>query len=200
MRRVLVVNDDRGDVEALSTILSIEGYNLQTATDIEGSLHRIKAWKPHLVLAAGFQSDASQTLDFISKIRHSSPDEYIAIILLGTDSNHEGDCSQGIDLGADDFLSRPFRGQEIVTRIRTSLRLKDTQDLLRRANHRVDELSATDDLTGLMNMKTLLRKGQEEIQRARHLGKPFSALLVNLDGFSETNHQRGFQIGNLIIE
>jgi diguanylate cyclase (GGDEF)-like protein len=61
-------------------------------------------------------------------------------------------------------------------------------------------LRATDDLTGLMKMKTLLRKGQEEIQRARHLGKPFSALLVNLDGFSETNHQRGFQIGNLIIE
>jgi two-component system cell cycle response regulator len=199
MRRVLVVHDDRGDVEALNTVLSTEGYSIQMATDVEGTLHRIKAWKPHLVLVSSTQENPQQTIDFISKIRASSTEEYIAVILLGSENNGS-DSSQGIDLGADDFLSRPFRGQEIITRIRTGLRLKDTQDLLKRANHRIEEISTTDDLTGLMNMKTLYRKGQEEVQRARRLGKPFSALLINLDHFSEANHRLGFQAGNNVIQ
>jgi two-component system cell cycle response regulator len=196
MRRVLVINDDRGDVEALNTVLSTEGYSLQMAADVEGTLHRIKAWKPHLVLISSSQGNPQQTLDFISKIRSASTEEYIAVILLGSD----GDSSQGVDLGADDFLSRPFRSQEIITRIRTNLRLKDTQDLLKRANHRIEEISTTDDLTGLMNMKTLYRKAQEELQRARRLGKPFSALLINLDKFSAANHRQGFQVGNSLIQ
>jgi two-component system cell cycle response regulator len=105
-----------------------------------------------------------------------------------------------VDLGADDFVQLPFLPHELITRMRTMLKLKGTHDLLRRAGHRIEEMSCTDDLTGLMNMKTLHRKGEEEILRARKLNKPVSALLINLDHFSELNHRLGFQTGSRLIQ
>jgi two-component system cell cycle response regulator len=201
MRRVLLIDDDREEVESLSLILNQEGHSIQVTSDSEGSIHRIKAWKPQLILlklCVPSVSTAELVSDFILKIRAASPDDYLAIILLAP-PNGNMDPSQGLDLGADDFISLPVHGPEFVTRTRTMLRLKDTQDLLKRANHRIDELSSTDDLTGLMNMRSFNRKAQEELLKSRRLNKPVSVLLINLDRFSEINHRWGFQAGNSVL-
>lgn len=198
MRRVLVVDDDRLNVEFLNETLSKEGYSIQTASDGDGALHRIKAWKPQLLLL-DVNLPGISGIDLIPKIRQATQDDYVSIMLVTANASLD-DLVFGIESGADDFISKPFRVQELLVRMKTLLRFKDTQDALRRANQRIDEITSTDELTGLLNMRTLHRKGEEEIQRTRRFKKPVSALLINLDRFSDINHEHGFSTGSAVLE
>ena len=105
-----------------------------------------------------------------------------------------------MNAGADDYLTKPFRSQELISRVRLMLRLKDLQDSLTRANERIEELTSTDDLTGLLSFRTLFRRGEEEIIRSRRFKKPVSGLIVNLDKFSAVNQDFGFQIGTRLLQ
>lgn len=198
MRRVLVVDDERENVELLSSYLSKDGHSVQSANDGESALHRLKAWKPHLVVL-DVNMPKMTGIELIPKIRLLTQDEYTSIILVSSNMTPE-DVAKGLDAGADDYLTKPFRVQDLMARIRTMLKFKEVQDSLRRANHRIEELSATDDLTGLMNMRCVYRKGEEEIVRAKRFRKPISCFLLNLDGFSSVNQTHGFLAGSHVLQ
>lgn len=198
MRRILVMDEDREVIDLVTKNLSNDGYSVQTASDPEVTLHRLRAWKPHLILM-DVKSPALASLDLIPKIRLLTPDEYTAIILISSAMKLE-EVLKGLDSGADDYLSKPFRSEDLVARIRSMLRLKESQDSLRRANHRIEELNSTDDLTGLMNMRAAYRRGEDEIVRAKRFRKPVSAILLNLDGFSSVNQTYGFAVGSHVLQ
>ena len=198
MKRVLIVDDDKENIELLTQYLSREGLIVQSATEGEAALHRLKAWKPHLILL-DINLPGLSGLELIPKIRFATQDDYVAIVLVSGNSGVEA-VTQGLDAGADDYMTKPFRSQELVTRVRTMLRFKETQDQLKRANHRIEELTSNDDLTGLLNMRALYRKAEEEILRSQRFKKPVSALLINLDGFSAINQAYGFSFGTALLE
>jgi diguanylate cyclase (GGDEF)-like protein len=197
-KRILVVDDDRENIALLTEFLSREGHTVTSASEGQGALHRLRAWKPHLILL-DINMPGISGIDLIPKIRAATADDYVAIILVSSNMAIE-DVTKGLDAGADDYLTKPFRPQELLARVRAMTRLKDLQDTLRRANHRVEELSSTDDLTGLFNMRALHRKGDEEIVRSRRFRKPVSGLLINLDGFAAVNETAGFNFGSLVLK
>ena len=197
MKRVLIVDDDQENTDLLSRFLSSESHSIQTAGDGDGALHRIRAWKPHLILL-DVNLPGLSGLELLPRIRLATPDDYVAVVLVSGNMTPE-DVAKGMDAGADDYLTKPFRAQELVTRVRAMFRLKDLQDSLRRANHRIEELSSTDDLTGLLNVRTLFRRAEDEISKSRRFRKPVSALALNLDRFSSANQGHGFNFGNFIL-
>ena len=198
MRRVLVVNDDREMAGTLSQYLRADGYTIQIASDSETALHRLRAWKPHLILL-DVKAPKMLELELISKIRMHTPDEYSSIILTFDEMSVEN-LTKCIEAGADDFLFKPIRQIDLIPRVRSILKMKEVHDSLRRASHRIEELSSTDDLTGLMNMRAVFRRGEEEIGRSNRFRKPVSSLLLNLDGFSQVNQNHGFLIGSHILQ
>ncbi len=199
MRRVLIVDGDKDHVDLLSKYIANDGHSVQNAADPDGALHRLRAWKPHLILVDMDMIKSPSGAELIPKIRSVTQEEYTAIILLVKDRITE-DVSQSLDSGADDYLTKPFVSQDVISRIRVMLRLKEVQDSLKRAHHRIEELSSADDLTGLMNMRAAFRRGEEEIIRARRFRKPISALLLNLDEFSHVNQSYGFLAGNHMLQ
>jgi two-component system cell cycle response regulator len=198
VKRVLVVDDDRENIELLTQALSQEGLSVQSAVDGPGALHRIKAWKPHLILL-DVNLPGVSGIDLIPKIRAASEQDYVSIILISGAITLE-DVNRGMTAGADDYLTKPFRAQELLARVRAMLKFKELQDSLRRANERIEELTSTDELTGLLSFRTLFRRGDEEILRSRRFRKPVSALIVNLDAFSKTNQDLGFQFGTQVLQ
>lgn len=198
MRRILVVDDDRECVELLTKLVMSDGHTVQSASDTDVALHRLRAWKPHLILL-DVNMPKMTGLELIPKIRALTQDEYTSIILVSANMALD-DVTKGLEAGADDYLSKPFRAQDLISRIRAMLRLKETQDALKRANHRIEELSSTDDLTGLMNMRAAYRRGEEEIIRSKRFRKPVSSLLLNVDNFSDVNQTYGFAVGSHILQ
>ncbi len=198
MRRVLIADADSQVLSLLGSFLAADGHVIQSANDLDSALHRIRAWKPHLILIDA-DIPKSQDVPIISRVRTLTQDEYTAVVLLSEKGDLQ-DIVRGLEMGADDYLVKPFRAQDLITRVRLMFRLKETQDALKRANHRIEELSCSDDLTGLMSMKAVYRRGDEEILRSKKYRKPVSALLINLDGFSGVNQTYGFVVGSHILQ
>ena len=126
MRTLLVVEDERPLVETLRFNLELEGYRVRTAEDGVEGLSMAKALQPDLVLL-DLMLPRMDGLEVLRGIREHSQ----APVLLLTARTSEADRVKGLDLGADDYITKPFSLAELKARVRAHLRRK--QDALVRS-------------------------------------------------------------------
>jgi two-component system, OmpR family, KDP operon response regulator KdpE len=115
--RVLVVDDDPQILRALRTNLAARGYQVQTAPDGEGALDAFARQRPDLiVLDLGLPG-----MDGLEVIRRVREQTQTPIVVLSA-REAEPDKVRALDLGADDYLTKPFGVQELLARVRVALR------------------------------------------------------------------------------
>lgn len=114
---ILVVDDEQSYRDALSVALQREGFLVVTAADGEEALMRFDAARPALVLLDVMLPKISG-IDVCREIRTRSR---VPIIMV-TARNSEIDAVVGLEVGADDYVSKPFRLRELVARVRAALR------------------------------------------------------------------------------
>ncbi|MDQ6858386.1 MAG: response regulator transcription factor [Chloroflexota bacterium] len=116
--KLLVVDDDRDLVELLDYALRREGYEVVRAYDGEAALETLAREKPDLVV---LDINLPKLAGFVvlERIRHV--DEHIPVLLLSARQD-ESDILRGLQLGADDYITKPFRPKELVARVKAILR------------------------------------------------------------------------------
>src|SRR5712671_4844763 len=114
---VLVVDDEQSYRDALSVTLQREGFLVVTAADGAEAIERFDATKPALVLLDVMLPKISG-IDVCREIRSRSR---VPIIMV-TARNSEIDAVVGLEVGADDYVTKPFRLRELVARVRAALR------------------------------------------------------------------------------
>jgi two-component system response regulator RegX3 len=117
MSELLVVDDDVTLRETLAFLLAREGYEVRTAPDGVQALAEFDAREPDLILLDLMLPELSGT-DVCRRVRMVSE---VPIIML-TAKNSEGDIVVGLELGADDYVTKPFSTPELLARIRSALR------------------------------------------------------------------------------
>jgi two-component system, OmpR family, response regulator RegX3 len=115
--KVLIVEDESSFVEALKSGLKNEGFQLDVATTGEEALGLIDASPPDMVLLDLMLPNISG-IDVCREIRRRSS---VPIVML-TARNSEIDIVVGLEVGADDYITKPFRLRELVARMRSVLR------------------------------------------------------------------------------
>src|SRR5882724_9939611 len=120
---VLVVDDEQSYRDALSVTLQREGFLVVTAADGAEALDRFEATKPALVLLDVMLPKVSG-IDVCREIRSRSR---VPIIMV-TARNAEIDTVVGLEVGADDYVSKPFRLRELIARVRAALRRVPVDD------------------------------------------------------------------------
>ena len=118
-RTLLVVEDERPLAETLRFNLEMEGYRVRTAEDGVEGLSMARALQPDLVLL-DLMLPRMDGLDVLRGIREQSQ----APVLLLTARTSEADRVRGLDLGADDYITKPFSLAELKARVRVHLRRK----------------------------------------------------------------------------
>jgi DNA-binding response OmpR family regulator len=118
MTRVLVVEDDRAILRGLVDSLRFEGYDVVTAADGEGGYSACKTHKPDLILL-DLMLPGINGLELCRKLRAEGVQ---TPVLMLTARSQEADRIQGLDIGADDYMTKPFSVQELMARIRAILR------------------------------------------------------------------------------
>jgi len=118
-RTLLVVEDERPLAETLRFNLEMEGYRVRTAEDGVEGLSMARALQPDLVLL-DLMLPRMDGLDVLRGIREQSR----APVLLLTARTSEADRVRGLDLGADDYITKPFSLAELKARVRVHLRRK----------------------------------------------------------------------------
>lgn len=117
-KRILVVDDDVSILTGLGTLLESEGYAVEAAADGRQALERFRAVRPDLVLLDVLMPEMSG-LEVCRQLRRE--DREIPVVML-TAKGEESDKVLGLELGADDYVVKPFGTRELLARIKAALR------------------------------------------------------------------------------
>lgn len=119
---VLVVEDEIGIAELLAVNLRHEGFDVVHAATAEAAARAVDAALPALVLL-DWMLPGQSGVDLLRRWRQQAHTRELPVIML-TARVEEGDRVQGLDLGADDYVAKPFSTRELMARIRSVLRRK----------------------------------------------------------------------------
>ncbi len=118
MHRVLIVEDEESIRAGLTDLLDIEGYETAVAVDGQEAMEKVRQWHPHLVLL-DLMLPKSSGFEVCRFIRKQHPEIFV---LMLTAKNEEMSKIAGLEMGADDYMTKPFSVSELMARIKTHLR------------------------------------------------------------------------------
>ena len=117
MSRILIVEDEKKIARFLELELEHEGYEVATAEDGRSGLEKALNWKPDLMILDLMLPELSG-IEVCRRLRHESD---LPIIML-TAKDDVSDKVMGLDMGADDYMTKPFAIEELLARIRVGLK------------------------------------------------------------------------------
>ena len=165
--KILIADDRPDNVTLLVRYLEYEGYAQVSARDGVETLEKVRDEMPDLVLL-DINMPLKDGFAVLSEIRSDPAISHIPVIILTAARLDATDVQSGLNLGADDYVTKPFERHELMARIRTKLRVKEAEDIIRRRNRELNllpeigrELSARTDIKDLANI--LLKRTVETL-------------------------------------
>jgi two-component system sensor histidine kinase/response regulator len=135
--RVLVVDDISKNLQVVGTMLRSEGYHVMPATSGAQALERVRAQPPDLILL-DLMMPEMDGLEVCERLKADPLTQQIPIIFL-TASNEMEHLVKGFEVGAVDYVTKPFNAPELLARVRTHLELKHARERLREMNNEKNE-------------------------------------------------------------
>ena len=204
--RVLIVDDDRAVVHLVERALAAHGYQFFSAADGGAALTAIRDHHPDLVImdVEMPRLGGVEVCRIVKANQRETGFGFIPVILM-TARQAVGKI-EGLELGADDFLVKPFDVAELSARVKSMLRLKALQDTLVQRNRELEvkqqellALSRTDPLTGLFNRRYFEERLALEFARAQRYHAPLSCLMLDVDHFKVINDSYGHAFGDRVL-
>lgn len=203
-QRILVVDDHPDNIEIIEARLSSRGYVIDSAQNGEEALKIVEEDPPHLILL-DVMMPLMDGFEVSRRIKQNPSLPFIPIILVTARGETE-DKVEGLDAGADDYLTKPVNFPELEARVRSMLRIKKLQDELDRKNRELEEansqlkqLSITDGLTGLYNHRHVHQLLHDEHERSKRTGEPLAVTMLDLDRFKQLNDTHGHPAGDVVL-
>lgn len=189
--KILVIDDSKLVHTLLEEGLASEGFEHLHAYDAQQGLWYAKRANPDLILLDVVMPQISG-FELCRQLQDDSATAHIPIVFL-TGSSDCYNKVQGLNLGAVDYITKPFDHAELLARVRAALRTKRLVDLLA-------EQAQVDALTGLRNRKHLLQRLDEAYQARRQFGREVSLLLLDVDHFKRCNDTFGHPFGDRVLQ
>lgn len=183
--RILVVDDSPVAVEILRDLLESSQYRVESAHDGAAALALVAREPPDLILTELWLPEMSG-FDLVKRIREGDESRLVPIILL-TARRHREDIAYGLNLGADDYVQKPFDRSELLARIGVLLRLRRAREELRALNENLEEevRRRTEELSAAYERLHLSEKlsslGQLTAGIAHELNNPLAYVLSNVE-------------------
>ena len=189
-RRVLVIDDELAIHMLVKARLVDEGVEVHTALGGAAGLDASFALLPDVILL-DVEMPEIDGFEVCRRLKADSKTQNIQVIFLSADTS-TAQKTAGLDLGAVDYISKPFDPAELRARVRASLRTKSLMDLLATR-------ALIDGLTGLWNRAFLQERLESELARARRYGSDLSLILLDIDRFKSINDRYGHPFGDHVL-
>ncbi len=198
MSLILVVEDDPAIRSNLDRLLRIEGFEVLTAEHGAEALALMNNRCPDLVL-----SDVTMpVMDGHSLLAAMRADQSLALVpvILLTALADRSSMRQGMNIGADDYLTKPFQRDELLAAIRTRMERAATQKgETERLSAEARRLRLIDSVTELPNRVALLERLPQALSAMLRVQSRLALIVVGIDGFSRVNDSLGHAQGDRFL-
>jgi two-component system cell cycle response regulator len=195
--RILVIEDRAESVAWFASALA-PGHEVTSVDTFEEALVRVKGDDPDLVIVSlgmrGFDG-----LRLCSQLRSLPAGRNLPILVVVSEGDRRK-LTQALEMGVNDYLTRPVDKNELVARVRTQLRKKRYADRLRHNVQLSLEMAITDQLTGLHNRRYMSRHLDNLVDNARRTSKPIAFVIMDIDFFKSVNDTHGHDIGDEVLK
>ncbi len=196
--KVLLADDEPVSLRLLQSTLVKWGYEVVTATDGDRAWGILHADEPPRLALLDWMMPGRKGIELCRAVRARLSQPYIYILLL-TARKDKVDVIEGLESGADDYLTKPYFAQELRARLRVGERILELEDHLVAAREAMHFRATHDALTGLWNRAAILESLDRELPRAHREGRPLGILLADLDHFKKVNDTCGHQAGDEVL-
>jgi two-component system cell cycle response regulator len=195
--RILVI-EDRLETVAWCVSALTPQHEVTSVDTFEEALVRVRGGDPDLVVVSlgmrGFDG-----LRLCSQLRSLPEGRNVPILVVVSDGDRRK-LTQALEMGVNDYLTRPVDKNELVARVRTQLRKKRYADRLRHNVQLSLEMAITDQLTGLHNRRYMSRHLDNLVAGAQKNGKPIAFVIMDIDYFKAVNDTYGHDIGDEVLK
>ena len=195
---MLVADDDRVTRDLLAGILRGRGFVVETVEDGQFAVERVGRGGIDLVLL-DIMMPRLTGLEACRLLKGMTSDSFLPVVLV-TVKTDTASRVEGLKIGADDYVCKPFDEKELIARVEAMLRIKKLHDHVAKARAKLEQLSVHDDLTGLYNYRYLHTRMSEEFKRAERYHDPLACIVLDIDRLQGLNDLGGRSFGDSVIK
>ena len=188
-KTVLIVDDDEHTRNLLKDLCESSGFRTLEAEDGNEALTRLAAEKPDLMLL-DLMMPKRDGFSVLKAVRENSELAELPVIILTAMGDMDGKI-RGMELGADDYVTKPFKLIELQTRINSALMVREYRRRLMAAEEELAQFRALDPVTGAGTYSQLKASLDSELARSRRYGRPASCLMFGFDDYQGLRYQLG---------
>jgi two-component system, cell cycle response regulator len=198
-KRVLVAEDDPVSCHLLKSFLVKWEYDVEVVTDGMAALRILEGDDTPRLAVLDWMMPGMEGVQICQRIRERKNRPYVYVLLL-TARNEKRDLLRGLELGADDYLTKPFDSDELRARLLVGERILNLQDDLIAAREELRFRATHDVLTDLYNRGTVMDALRNELSRQTREHRSFGVILVDIDHFKNVNDTHGHLCGDEVLQ
>lgn len=188
---VLIVDDDPAMLRLLSRRLENANYTVRQVSNGHEAMEAIQESCPDYLIT-DWEMPGMNGIELCRKVRELDLPQYVYILFLTVRSQMDS-LVEGLDVGADDFLSKPVDKEELLARLRSAARVI-------RLERELSAMARTDSLTGLMTRRAFYDMLRREWERAVRSKAPLTCVMLDIDFFKRINDTYGHPSGDKTLK
>ena len=196
--RILIADDNPAFRQLLEEILVTWGYDVVVAHDGDEAWQALMTKDAPQLAILDWKMPGMEGVELCRKIRKAAKENYTYIILL-TSQQRDEELVIGMEAGADDYIIKPFKHNELKVRLRAGRRIIELQNELLEARDILHEKATHDSLTGLLNHEEILDILDKELARSERDGVCVSVIMADIDHFKIVNDTYGHLAGDEVL-
>jgi two-component system, cell cycle response regulator len=196
--KILIADDSPLYTKLVKDSLSSQPCTLVFAKDGSEAIELFAEHKPALVIT-DWVMPRVDGLELCRRIRADFPEVYSYLMLL-TSNDKKDSVIDGLEAGADDYLSKPFHAGELVARVSVGRRVIELHRQIQAKNRELEAMALTDSLTGLPNRRAIDVWAPRQLSAAARYGFSLWVAMADLDFFKKINDEYGHNAGDIVLQ
>lgn len=196
--KVLVAEDNRFFRRLVEASLQQWGHEVLGCEDGSQAWDLLVQDAPPRLALLDWEMPKLEGVEICRRLRALKDRPYVYLILL-TAKSRKDDIIQGLDSGADDYVTKPFDPVELRVRLRAATRILQLQEDLMAACEAAEQRAKEDPLTGLWNHSAILDILRKELDRSKRSGGRLGLILADVDHFKRINDSYGHLVGDRVL-
>jgi len=196
--KILVADDDLISRRMIQRMLEASGHEVLTAENGREALNAMLWANSPRLAVLDWSLPGLDGVTVCQEIK-SLKDDISRFIILLTSKQSSSDLRQGLENGVDDYLEKPCKSTDLMTRVLLGRRILQLEDKLTEAREDVQFAGSHDSLTLLWNRATILALLKSELYRAARTKRPVSIMLCDIDHFHQVNENFSTAGGDAVL-